>query len=125
MARKSMKKAETRTIVLLDAVNFTQELKTHGRSAISPKINTLKEFAEFFFVFKLNGELIGQLGDGVVILCPPTPAEVINEAIACQSFIRAYNQGKVAPAVLNVRIAIHVGLIARLKEEITSTRISI
>jgi tetratricopeptide (TPR) repeat protein len=112
MARKNTNKAETRTIVLLDAVDFTQEMKTHGRSAITPKINQLQEFAEFFFVYKLKGELIGKLGDGFLILCPPTPAEVINEAVACQTFIRAYNQGKSGPAILNVRIAIHFGLIA-------------
>lgn len=56
--------------------------------------------------------MIGQLGDGFLILCPPTPAEVINEAIACQSFIAAYNQGKTGPSVLSARIAIHFGLIA-------------
>lgn len=55
MARKNMEKAETRTIVLLDAVNFTHELKTHGKSAISPKISKLRESAEFFFVFKVEG----------------------------------------------------------------------
>ncbi|HWP55995.1 MAG TPA: hypothetical protein VN476_17825, partial [Pyrinomonadaceae bacterium] len=111
MAKKNITKAETRTIIFLDAVNFTHELKTHGKSAIAPKINKLKEFAEFFFVFKLKGEIIGQLGDGFLILCSPTPAEVINEAVACQSFIVAYNHDKTAPAVLNVRIAIHFGLI--------------
>lgn len=112
MARKNITKTETRTIVLIDAVDFTQELKTFGKSTIGPKINKLKEFAEFFFVFKLKGEMIGQLGDGFLILCPPTPAEVINEAVACQSFIAAYNQGKTGPSVLSARIAIHFGLIS-------------
>src|SRR5260370_4258516 len=112
MEKKNINKGETRTIILLDAVDFTQELKTHGKAIIAPKINKLKEFAEFFFVFKLKGEMIGQLGDGFLILCPPTPAEVINEAVACQSFIAAYNQGREAPAGLNARIAIHFGLIA-------------
>jgi tetratricopeptide (TPR) repeat protein len=116
MARKNIIKAETRTIVLLDAVNFTQELKTYGRPVIAPKVNQLKEFGEFFFVFKLKGELIGQLGDGFLILCPPTPAEVINEAVACQAFIEGYNHGKTEPAILNVRIAIHFGLIAPPEE---------
>lgn len=112
MAKKISNKPEMRTIILLDAVNFTQELKAHGKSAITPKINKLKEFAEFFFVFKLKGELIGQLGDGFLILCPPTPAEVIYEAIACHSFVAAYNEGKSGSAILNVRTAIHFGLIA-------------
>lgn len=112
MARKNIDKAEMRAIVLLDAVNFTRELKQHGRPAIAPKINQLKEFAEFFFVHRLKGELIGQLGDGFLVLCPPTPAEVINEAIACQSFITAYNLDKKVPALLNARIAIHFGLIS-------------
>jgi hypothetical protein len=112
MARKNIDKADMRTIVLLDAVNFTKELKEYGRPAITPKVNQLKEYAEFFFVYKLKGELIGQLGDGFLVLCPPTPAEVINEAIACQSFIAAYNHNRKVPAILNARIAIHFGLIA-------------
>ena len=57
LARKIINKAETRTIILLDAVNFTQELKTHGKPAIAPKINKLKEFAEFFA--KRWGRLVG------------------------------------------------------------------
>jgi class 3 adenylate cyclase len=112
MARKHSNKSEMRTIVFIDAVNFTQELKTYGRTHITPKINQLRDFAEFCFVYKLKGEFIGQMGDGFLALCPPTPAEVINEAIACQSFIAAYNHSKEPPAVLNTRIAIHYGLIA-------------
>lgn len=112
MALSRKTKEEMRTIVFLDAVNFTLELKTHGRALIIPKINQLREFTEFFFVHKLKGEFIGQLGDGFLVLCPPTPIEVINEAIACQSFIMAYNHGKETPAILNTRIAIHYGLIA-------------
>jgi len=60
-AHKSTK-PEMRTIVFVDAVNFTQELKTHGRAAISPKVNQLQEFAEFCFIYKLKGEFIGKNG---------------------------------------------------------------
>jgi len=112
MARTRKSKEEMRTIVFLDAVNFTQDLKTYGRTLITPKINQLREFTEFFFVYKLKGECIGQLGDGFLVLCPPTPLAVINEAIACQSFITSYNHGKEPPGILDARIAIHYGLIA-------------
>lgn len=112
MERVTIKKPEMRTIVLVDAVNFTNELKTHGRGVIAPKINRLQEFAEFFFVYKLKGKLIGKLGDGFLILCPPTPPEAIGEALSCQGFINAFNFGKAEPLTLNTRIAIHYGLIA-------------
>lgn len=105
-------KPEMHTIVFVDAVNFTQELKTHGRAIIVPKINQLRDFTEFFFVYKLKGEFIGKMGDGFLVLCPPTPAEVIGEALSCQSFVAAYNHGKEPPFILNTRIAIHYGLIA-------------
>ncbi len=59
MARSRKTKEEMRSIVFLDAVNFTQELKKHGRALIIPKIKQLKEFTEFFFVHKLKGEFIG------------------------------------------------------------------
>jgi hypothetical protein len=64
MRRARIKNPEMRTIVLVDAVNFTSELKTHGRGVITPKINRLQEFTEFFFVYKLKGEFIGNLGTG-------------------------------------------------------------
>jgi class 3 adenylate cyclase len=105
-------KAEMRTIVFVDAVNFTSELKTHGKPIISPKINRLQEFVEFFFVYKLKGEFIGKMGDGFLVLCPPTPPEVIASALSCQEFVRAYNVGKDGPGLLNARIAIHYGLIS-------------
>lgn len=116
MPRKKHNKAEMRTIIFIDAVNYTQELKEFGRDAITPKINQLKEFAEFFFVYKLKGEFIGKLGDGFLILCPPTPVEIISEAVSCQSFIAAYNYEKNSPEKLNVRIAIHFGIIAPPEE---------
>src|ERR1044071_394593 len=112
MAPNRTDKSEMHTIVFVDAVNFTKELKTYGRVVITPKINQLRDFTDFFFVYKLGGELIGQMGDGFLVLCPPTPAEVINEALACQSFIDAYNYKREPPAVLNTRVAIHYGLIA-------------
>lgn len=112
MARITIKNPEMRTIILVDAVNFTSELKAHGREAITPKINRLQEFAEFFFVYKLKGKFIGKLGDGFLILCPPTPPEIIGEALSCQGFIDAFNVGKAEPFALNARIAIHYGLIA-------------
>jgi hypothetical protein len=86
MKGDARKEPEMRTIVFVDAVNFTSELKSHGRSIIAPKIRQLKEFTEFFFVYKLKGKLIGQMGDGFLVLCPPTPAEVITEALSCLSF---------------------------------------
>ena len=112
MRRARIKNPEMRTIVLVDAVNFTSELKMHGRGVITPKINRLQEFTEFFFVYKLKGEFIGKLGDGFLVLCPPKPPEVITEAVSCQGFIDAYNAGKAEPHTLNTRIAIHYGLIA-------------
>lgn len=112
MAKKRTTKEEMRTIVLVDAVNFTQELKSHGKAVVDPKIRQLLEFVEFFFVYKLKGEIIGKMGDGFLVLCPPKPIEVINEAIACQTFVTSYNHGKRSPHTLNVRIAIHYGLIA-------------
>lgn len=112
MALNRSDTSEMHTIVFVDAVNFTKELKTYGRAVITPKINQLRDFTDFFFVYKLGGKLIGQMGDGFLVLCPPAPAEVINEALACQNFIEAYNNGRVPPAVLNTRIAIHYGLIA-------------
>jgi tetratricopeptide (TPR) repeat protein len=112
MAKKRTPREEMRTIVIVDAVNFTHELKSHGKSVVDPKIRQLLEFVEFFFVFKLKGEIIGKMGDGFLVLCPPKPIEVINEAIACQGFVAAYNHGKRSPHTLNVRIAIHYGLIA-------------
>jgi tetratricopeptide (TPR) repeat protein len=112
MTRPKTARPEMRTIVFVDAVNFTSELKEHGRAAIAPKIAKLQEFAEFFFVYKLKGNLIGKLGDGFLLLCPPAPPEVIAEALSCQSFVDAYNVGKNEPDLLNTRIAIHYGLIA-------------
>lgn len=112
MAKRRAVKEDMRTIIFVDAVNFTHELKTYGKAVVDPKINQLHEFVEFFFVYKLKGAIIGKMGDGFLVLCPPKPIEVINEAIACQSFISAYNHGKETPNTLNVRIAIHYGLIA-------------
>jgi class 3 adenylate cyclase len=112
MARPKTLKPEMRTIVFVDAVNFTSELKEHGRAAIAPKIAKLQEFVEFCFVYKLKGAFIGKLGDGFLLLCPPTPPEVIAEALSCQSFVDAYNVGKDEPDLLNTRIAVHYGLIA-------------
>ena len=103
---------EMKSILFVDSVNFTEELKKYDRALITAKINQLREFAEFFFIYKLKGIMIGELGDGFLILCPPEPHKVLNEAFACMSFIRTYNNGRVAPSVLNVRIAIHYGLIA-------------
>lgn len=57
MERVTIKKPEMRTIVLVDAVNFTNELKTHGRGVIAPKINRLQEFAEFFFCVQIEREV--------------------------------------------------------------------
>lgn len=105
-------KPEMRTIVFVDAVNFTNELKTHGRATIAPKIAQLQEFTEFFFVHKLRAEFIGKMGDGFLLLGPPTPPDVINAALSCQGFVVAYNVGKEGPQRLNTRIAIHYGLIA-------------
>ena len=99
-------------IVLVDAVNFTSELKAHGRDVISPKIEQLQEFAEFFFVYKLKGKFIGKMGDGFLVLCPPAPPETISAALSCQSFVDAYNVGRTQPQILNTRIAIHYGLIS-------------
>jgi len=112
MASTTITKPEMRIIIFVDAVNFTSELKTYGRDVISPKINRLREFAEFFFVYKLKGEFIGKMGDGFLILCPPAPPETISEALSFQSFIDAFNVGKAEPFVLNARIAIHYGLIS-------------
>jgi len=111
MGRVKKNKPEMRTIVFVDAVDFTSELKTHGKAEIAPKISQLQEFAEFFFVYKLKGEFIGKMGDGFLVLCPPTPPEVINEALSCQAFVAAHNFGKEGPQRLNTRIAIHYGLI--------------
>jgi class 3 adenylate cyclase len=112
MTGEIRKEPEMRTIVLVDAVNFTNELKTYGRPTIAPKIKQLKEFTEFFFVYKLKGKFIGQMGDGFLVLCPPTPAEVITEALSCLSFVSAYNFGLQPPTTLNTRIAIHFGMIS-------------
>jgi tetratricopeptide (TPR) repeat protein len=112
MIGEGRKEPEMRTIVFVDAVNFTSELKSHGRSIIAPKIKQLKEFTEFFFVYKLKGRLIGQMGDGFLVLCPPTPTEVITEALSCLSFVSAYNFGQQPPTTLNTRIAIHFGMIS-------------
>lgn len=112
MPRKRNSGLEMRSVLFVDAVDFTQELKNNDRALITAKINQLREFAEFFFIYKLKGTMIGELGDGFLILCPPEPHKVLNEAFACMSFIRAYNYGKVAPSILNARIAIHYGLIA-------------
>jgi tetratricopeptide (TPR) repeat protein len=112
MGRRKSSKPEMRTIVLVDAVQFTSELKRYGRAAITPKINQLQDFSEFFFVYKLKGEFIGKMGDGFLLLCPPTPAEVIHGALSCQAFVAAYNAGKEEPQILNTRIAVHYGLIA-------------
>jgi class 3 adenylate cyclase len=71
---------------------------------------------EFCFVYKLKGKFIGKMGDGFLVLCPPTPPEVITEALSCQAFIAAYNVGKEGVQVLNTRIAIHYGLIAPPEE---------
>jgi len=112
MNRSKTVKPEMRTIVFVDAVDFTSELKQHGRAAIATKIAKLQEFADFFFVYKLKGTFIGKLGDGFLLLCPPAPPEVIAEALSCQSFVDAYNVGKNEPELLNTRIAVHYGLIA-------------
>jgi hypothetical protein len=101
--------SQTRTIVFVDAVNFTEEMNRYGREKIAPKINWLQEAIEFFFVFKLRGEIIGKLGDGFLLLCPPMPAEVIGAALSLRSFIETYNVGKQAPHSLKTRIAIRPG----------------
>lgn|GEM_PF-5094523 len=108
MARQH-KRPELRTIVYVDAVNFTKELHDYEHARIAPKINQLKEFVEFFFVHKLQGEIINEMGDGFLILCPADPVEVIKEALSCRSFIAAYNHDKQAPSTLSARIAIHFG----------------
>lgn len=112
MTRKLATSHEMRSVVLVDAVNFTHELKTEERAIITAKINRLREFVEFFFVYKLKGSLIGELGDGFLLLCPPEPHRVLSEAFECMSFVRAYNHSKKKTAVLNTRIAVHYGLIA-------------
>lgn len=109
---QSVDRLDMKTIVFLDAVNFSEELKKHGRPVISIKINQLRDFAEYFFVHRLKGLIVGELGDGFLIFCPPEPHKVIQEAFACMGFIRAYNHEKEPPAILNARIAIHYGLIA-------------
>ena len=62
---------ETKSIVFIDAVNFTEELKIHGRPLILPKINQLRDFADYFFVHRLKGSMIGELGDGFLIWPAP------------------------------------------------------
>jgi class 3 adenylate cyclase len=103
--------AQLRCIVFVDAVNSTQELKTLGHAVVGRKIAALRDFAEFCFVYRLGGEFIGELGDGFLILCPPDPARVLTEAFVCMDFIRAHNHGVQPPADLNVRIAVHFGLV--------------
>lgn len=112
MPRKRDASLEMKSVLFIDAVNYTEELKTYDRSLIIAKINQLREFVEFFFIYKLKGLMIGELGDGFLILCPPEPHKVLNEAFALMAFVRAYNYRKDIPSVLNVRIAIHYGLIA-------------
>lgn len=102
---------EMRSIVFVDAVNFTHELKTEDRAIVTAKINRLRKFVEFFFVYQLKGLLIGELGDGFLVLCPSEPHRVLSEAFECMSFVRAYNHGKKKAAALNARIAVHYGLI--------------
>jgi tetratricopeptide (TPR) repeat protein len=109
--RKRARAATLQCIVFVDAVNSTQELKTHGHSVVAPKIANLRDFAEFCFVYRLGGEFIGELGDGFLILCPPDPPQVLKQSFACMDLIRANNQSKQPPEDLNVRIAIHFGLV--------------
>jgi hypothetical protein len=89
MAKKNQNGPEIRTIVMIDAVNFSGEIKSHGRDAIAPKINALREFVEFFFIYKLKGAIIGEMGDGFLLLCPPEPHRVLAEAFGCMRFVRA------------------------------------
>lgn len=112
MAKKKFPKEEMKTIVFVDSVNFTHELKIYGKSIIDPKINLLQDFVEFFFVFKMKGEFIGKMGDGFLVLCPPDPVQVINNAAMLQSFVNGFNYGKEMPYTLNIRIAMHYGLIS-------------
>jgi hypothetical protein len=118
MNRRRATGHEMRSIVFVDAVNFTYELKAHDRPLVTAKINRLREFVEFFFVYKLKGLLIGELGDGFLILCPPEPHRVLAEAFGCMSFIRAHNHGKKEPAIINARIAVHYGLIAGMSRKL-------
>jgi tetratricopeptide (TPR) repeat protein len=103
--------AQLRCIVFVDAVNSTQELKTLGHPAVGRKIAALRDFAEFCFIYRLKGEFIGELGDGFLILCPPDPPRVLAEAFVLLDFVRAHNHGAQPPADLNVRIAVHFGLV--------------
>jgi class 3 adenylate cyclase len=105
------KEPEMRTVVFVDAVNFTSELKTHGRPTIVPKIKQLKELTEFFFRLQVKRHVDRANGGRLFGLCPPTPAEVITEALSCLSFVSAYNFSQQPPATLNTRIAIHFGMI--------------
>ena len=52
------------------------------------------------------------MGDGFLILCPPEPHKVLQQAFALMGFIRAYNFQQRAPDTLNIRIAVHYGLMA-------------
>src|SRR5688572_17351673 len=112
MPLKRNSSLEMKSVLFIDAVNYTEELRKYDRSLILAKINQLREYIEFFFIHKLKGLMIGELGDGFLILCPPEPHKVLNEAFALMAFVRAYNHRKVTPSILNVRIAIHYGLIA-------------
>jgi tetratricopeptide (TPR) repeat protein len=103
--------AQLRCIVFVDAVNSTQELKTLGHATVGRKIAALRDFAEFCFVFRMKGEFIGELGDGFLILCPPDPPRVLAEAFVLLDFVRAHNHRSQPPADLNVRIAVHFGLV--------------
>lgn len=111
MVRKRHSSSEIRTILMIDAVDSTPEMKTYGRDVIAPKINALREFVEFFFVYKLNGAIIGELGDGFLLLCPREPHKVLEEAFSCMHFVRGYNMGLTPVKALNIRIAIHYGLV--------------
>lgn len=112
MSRKRNASLEMKTVLFVDAVNYTEELKKYDRALILPKLIQLREFIEFFFLYKLKGLMIGELGDGFLIFCPPEPHRVLNEAFGLMAFIQAYNYRKENPSILNVRIAIHYGLIA-------------
>src|SRR5437667_117697 len=112
MPRKIDVEPQIHTVIFIDAVNFTAELKQFGRAVIAPKIATLREFIDYFFVFRLRGRVISEMGDGFLILCPPEPHKGLNEAFALLRFVRAYNHDKHSPHELTVRVAMHYGLIA-------------
>lgn len=113
MARKHHSLPEMHTILMIDAVDSTSEIRMYGRNVIAPKIKALREFVEFFFVYKLKGAIIGKLGDGFLVLCRGAELpEVLEEAFSCMSFVRDHNMKLTRVQALNIRIAIHYGLVA-------------